>query len=79
MEFALVVGAELSGAPTAISHRWPGCPWAGFFPETADAVLATSLGFGGAEFNGAPTAMSHLWPGLPCSGFNGPASLLPDG
>lgn len=40
---ALASGAELSGAPTAISHRWPGSPCAGFIPF-AVAVIACGCG-----------------------------------
>ena len=27
-----LTGLEFNGAPTAISHRWPACPWGGFIP-----------------------------------------------
>jgi len=29
---AAVLTGVLNGAPTLISHLWPGCPWAGFRP-----------------------------------------------
>ena len=46
----LAVGAELSGAPTAISQRWLGCPCAGFIPAVvtdACLVIAACLATGG--------------------------------
>ena len=36
-----VLAGELSGCPTAISQRWPGCPCAGFnFPDEALVLFA---------------------------------------
>lgn len=77
------VGLLLSGAPTAISQRWPGCPCGGFFPA---AVAPCVGGFttvpigcccgwvvivaGAAPVSGSPTFISQRWPGWPCGGFN---------
>ncbi len=33
------IAAEGSGAPTAISQRWPGCPCAGFRAAPVEAVV----------------------------------------
>lgn len=37
---ACCAGAELSGAPTAISQRWPGCPCGGLVPAATGTVPA---------------------------------------
>jgi len=42
---AVVAGfaaGEFSGAPTAISQRWPGCPYAGFSPAVATPVVVVA-------------------------------------
>ena len=35
-------GAAFNGAPTAISHRWPGCPWAGLSPAPVALPAGTA-------------------------------------
>jgi hypothetical protein len=60
--FLLATGVSRE-APTAISHRCHGWPWAGFnfgLGVRGVVLVAAGLAFAaGAEFNGAPTARSH--------------------
>jgi hypothetical protein len=79
------VGLLFNGAPTAISQRCPGSPWAGFIPgatavvATGCAILSEEMFIGvvplvagsgaGLLFKGAPTEMSQRWPGSPWAGF----------
>ena len=77
-----VVGAAgllFNGAPTAISHRWPGSPCGGFMPGSVFTLVGTSVivtcgcagtvvpvvvaGAAGLLFKGAPTDISQRWPG----------------
>lgn len=54
-----VVGLLLSGAPTAISQRWPGCPCAGFMPGAvllATVLVAAGIVAAGLEGNVVVTA-----------------------
>jgi hypothetical protein len=41
-------GGELSGAPTAMSQRWPGCPCGGFMPGAVAVPCGTGAGEGDA-------------------------------
>ena len=36
-------GAEFNGAPTAISQRWPGWPWAGLSPAPVALPAGTAV------------------------------------
>ena len=81
--FVVVVAAgfESSGAPTAISQRWPGWPCAGFSLDELPPAGSVVEVVAGAEFKGAPSAISHLCPGKPCLGFKAvfPANTVPTG
>lgn len=52
-------GAVLSGAPTEISQRWPGCPCAGFIP--AATVVTGVVIIAGAVTVGAELITTGLW------------------
>ena len=53
-------GAEFSGAPTALSQRWPGSPWAGFsFP--ASAVCAAGIAGSGSARSSSDPSAEMVW------------------
>jgi hypothetical protein len=51
-----VAGVELSGAPTAISQRCPGCPCGGFIPD-AVAVAGAVVAFTGVVDGEVPLSL----------------------
>lgn len=61
----VAAGAELSGAPTAISQRWPGWPWGGFMPG-AVAVGVACTGLPGADAGAAGTVGDGAAAALSC-------------
>ena len=69
-EAGLAVPAELSGWPTGMSQRWPGCPCGGFIPGAVAAGVddVTGLGTTAAfpEFAGG-LLKTMLFPLLPAA------------
>lgn len=47
-EVVVLAGAEFNGAPTAISQRWPGWPWAGLSPAPVTLPAGTAVLITGA-------------------------------
>ena len=72
----LTAGAELSGAPTAISQRWPGCPCAGFSAVVAMDGRLIKTGLKVSVDLTAEKVAGKDWAWVESSALSSPSLLL---